>query len=81
MLYHPDDHRLGRRDVIGAWVVCLCAALILLGLPIIVGGSSEAVLLNADARLGSLVCRLDPPRSPVAALSLVLSDVHRAARG
>jgi hypothetical protein len=37
MWYHPGAHALSRRDVIGAWIVCLCAVLIFLSLPVIVG--------------------------------------------
>jgi hypothetical protein len=35
MWYHPGAHALGRRDVIGAWIICVCAALVFLGLPLI----------------------------------------------
>jgi hypothetical protein len=37
MWYHPDAHVVGRRDVIGAWIVCLFAALLFLALPVIGG--------------------------------------------
>jgi hypothetical protein len=37
MWYHPGAHSLGPRDVIGAWIVCLFAVLVFLGLPAFVG--------------------------------------------
>jgi hypothetical protein len=37
MWYHPGAYAVGPRDVIGAWIVCLFAALVVLALPVIVG--------------------------------------------
>jgi hypothetical protein len=35
MWYHPADFLVGKRDVIGAWVVCLAVAVAFFGYPVV----------------------------------------------
>ena len=68
MWYHPAAFFVGKRDVIGAWVICLAVAVVFFGYPV--------VMTALDVRL-----RTSTPQPLVAVLGADRRTAGRRRRG